>query len=313
VSRKSERLVNLTIALLATKRWLTKSEIFATVDGYEGEIESKERMFERDKDDLRALGISIEVGTFDPIFEDEPGYRIRAENYSLQLHDITAEELALMSMATQAWKGATLNTTALSALTKLRSIGIESDFDSLPAIAPSGSSTNPNLALVIDAISSRRTISFSYRASDLSISERVVEPYGVGSRLGHWYFAGWDLDKKALRTFRIDRVQGEVQFQGKAGTFEIPENFSMSSQLSDGIEAQSARVRIRVGKATALRNKAQLISSDGDWDVIEFSFENESECIREILWHLDDVIVESPSDLRSSVIHCLMTIEGSHG
>jgi hypothetical protein len=85
VSRKTERLVNLTIALLATKRYITKSEIFRTVDGYEGSDESKERMFERDKDDLRNLGIEIEVGTFDPLFEDESGYRIKPENYQFQL------------------------------------------------------------------------------------------------------------------------------------------------------------------------------------------------------------------------------------
>jgi len=67
VSRKSERLINLTIALLATKRFITKSEIFKTIEGYEGNAESKERMFERDKDDLRSLGIEIEVGSFDPL------------------------------------------------------------------------------------------------------------------------------------------------------------------------------------------------------------------------------------------------------
>jgi len=57
VSRKNERLVNLTIALLATKRYLTKNEIFRNIEGYEGNAEAKERMFERDKDDLRKLGI----------------------------------------------------------------------------------------------------------------------------------------------------------------------------------------------------------------------------------------------------------------
>jgi len=69
VSRKIERLINLTIALLATKRYLTKSEIFNSVEGYEGTPETKERMFERDKDDLRSLGIEIEVGSFDPLFK----------------------------------------------------------------------------------------------------------------------------------------------------------------------------------------------------------------------------------------------------
>ena len=60
--RKTERLINLTLALLATKRYLKKSEILSNVQGYEGSQEAKERMFERDKDDLRSLGLEIEVG-----------------------------------------------------------------------------------------------------------------------------------------------------------------------------------------------------------------------------------------------------------
>ena len=93
MSRKIERLINLTIALLATKRYLTKSEIFRTVEGYEGSAETKERMFERDKDDLRNLGISIEVGSFDPLFSDEAGYRIRSENYQLDIGEITSTDI----------------------------------------------------------------------------------------------------------------------------------------------------------------------------------------------------------------------------
>ena len=89
MSRKSERLVNLTIALLATSRWLTKSEIYRSIDGYSGEVEAKERMFERDKEELRNLGIEIEVGSFDPLFEDEVGYRIRPENYRIQVSELS--------------------------------------------------------------------------------------------------------------------------------------------------------------------------------------------------------------------------------
>ena len=103
VSRKTERLVNLTIALLATKRYITKSEIFRTVDGYEGSAESKERMFERDKDDLRNLGIDIEVGSFDPLFEDEAGYRIKPDSYQFQLGEISGQEISLLSLAAEAW------------------------------------------------------------------------------------------------------------------------------------------------------------------------------------------------------------------
>jgi len=70
-SQKTERLINLTLALLATKRHLTKSEIFKTVAGYSGSPETMERMFERDKDELRNLGIQIEVKEIDALFEEE--------------------------------------------------------------------------------------------------------------------------------------------------------------------------------------------------------------------------------------------------
>jgi len=72
-AQKTERLINLTLALLATKKYLTKSEIFSTVAGYTGSPETMERMFERDKDELRELGIEIEVGGLDPLFEDDQG------------------------------------------------------------------------------------------------------------------------------------------------------------------------------------------------------------------------------------------------
>ena len=99
MSRKIERLINLTIALLATKRYLTKKQIFSSVEGYEGTPETKERMFERDKDDLRNLGVVIELGSFDPLFEDEAGYRIAPDGYALDLGAITGIEIALLSLA----------------------------------------------------------------------------------------------------------------------------------------------------------------------------------------------------------------------
>ncbi|MEY3856475.1 MAG: hypothetical protein RLZZ193_124 [Actinomycetota bacterium] len=127
MSRKIERLINLTIALLATKRYLTKSEIFNTVEGYEGSAETKERMFERDKDDLRSLGIEIEVGSFDPLFNDEPGYRIKQEKYQFDLGEITPIEVSLLSLAAQAWQEASFGEVAQSALLKLKSMGIPGD------------------------------------------------------------------------------------------------------------------------------------------------------------------------------------------
>jgi proteasome accessory factor B len=169
VSRKSERLVNLTIALLATKRYLTKSEIFNSVDGYEGTAETKERMFERDKDDLRSLGIDIEVGSFDPLFNDEAGYKIKQEKYQFELGDISSTEVALLSLAAEAWQEASFGDVAQRALLKLRSIGIPSDELSIPATVQKLNDGGQDLSLITQAIAQSQRLAFDYLDSNLSI------------------------------------------------------------------------------------------------------------------------------------------------
>ena len=160
VSRKSERLVNLTIALLATKRYLTKSEIFRTVEGYEGSPEAMERMFERDKDDLRSLGIAIELGSFDPLFEDEAGYRISPSSYKLDLGELDGTDIALLSVAASAWTGAALERESTSALIKLASMGLGSDSGALSLLAPRINGTIENFTVITDAIIRRSEIEF---------------------------------------------------------------------------------------------------------------------------------------------------------
>lgn len=313
VSRKSERLVNLTIALLATKRWLTKSQIFSSVDGYEGEPDAKERMFERDKDDLRNLGITIEVGSFDPLFDDEVGYRIRPEKYQLENSSFTTREFSLISLATQAWSGAVLDSTALSALVKLKSLGIDSDLDSIPAIMPTARVSDSNFALIVDAISQRQVISFNYLNMDLISENRVIEPYGAGTKHGYWYVAGLDLDKKQVRLFRLDRFDSQVLAQGKSGSFEMPRDFLMSELLASPEKLNSAIVKVRMGKAHSLRSRAISISEDDDWSFLELAYSNEGELVSDVLWHGTDAVVIAPDTARESAIRALQEIAKAHG
>jgi proteasome accessory factor B len=119
---KAERLINLTMALLAAQRYIKKSQIFAIVAGYSGNAEAMERMFERDKDDLRNLGIVIEVGGLDPLFDDEPGYRIKQSEYALALENLTAEELSLLAVAAKTWQDATFSNSAQSQILMLKVI-----------------------------------------------------------------------------------------------------------------------------------------------------------------------------------------------
>jgi proteasome accessory factor B len=313
VSRKSERLVNLTIALLATRRYLTKNEIFRTIEGYEGNDESKERMFERDKDDLRSLGIEIEVGGFDPIFNDEAGYRIKPENYALDLGEISGSDVALLSLAASAWNGQALNAIAHSALLKLKSIGIDSDIDSIPTLAPRMASASSELVAVVEAITTKSAITFEYMAQDLSQQKRTIHPYALASRDGHWYFAGLDVDKNAIRTFRLDRVQGEIALGKKMDVFVIPTGFDLFSHLDEAVNQKIATVDVRKDKAFALRKQALSIIDKGEWDQITIKYSDETTFLDSLLWHLDDVLVIEPAELRDSIVDVLRTMVVVHG
>lgn len=313
MSRKSERLVNLTIALLATSRWLTKSEIYRTIDGYSGDLEAKERMFERDKEELRNLGIEIEVGSFDPLFEDEVGYRIRPEKYKIQISNLSKLQFSLISVATQLWKGAVLGSQANSALLKLKSLGIESDTEGLSLQPKPLEVSDESIVHIIDAISSKKVISFGYTNKDSVSEDRAIEPFGVGTKNGFWYVAGNDLERKEIRLFRLDRFSTPVKEQGRAGAFDPPEKFVMSELLQSQARIQNCRIKVRTDKAHALRKYSTLISTEADWDLLEYSYASRSQLLQDILWHRDDVKVIEPPDLVNELKDSLKKVEAAHG
>lgn len=308
VSRKSERLVNLTIALLATKRFLTKSEIFRTVEGYEGTPETKERMFERDKDDLRGLGIDIELGTFDPLFEDEAGYRITSSSYRLDLGPLDGRDVALLSLAASAWSGAALEDESISALVKLESIGIDSDVESL-SLSPRIGATDSRFTAVTDAIIRRANISFDYISADLSINRRELQPYSLRGKAGFWFLVAYDLGKSMQRTFRLDRIFGEVFVAKKSGTFSPPELIEESHPEVHPL----AKVLLRKGRGHQFRAIADSITSGDEWDAVEIPIFSEPWLLSLILWHRDDVVLLEPALLRVKTVNLLREVRALHG
>ena len=310
MSRKSERLVNLTIALLATKRYLTKSEIFRTVEGYEGSPEAMERMFERDKDDLRSLGIAIELGSFDPLFEDEAGYRITPSSYKLDLGELDGTDIALLSVAASAWTGAALERESTSALIKLASMGLDSDSEALSLLAPRINGTNENFTVITDAIIRRSEIEFEYVSSDLTKQRRRIAPYSLRGQSGSWYLVGQDIEKNSLRTFRLDRIVSEVSASKKSNTYVIPDE--IPDQGVDEIR-EVARIRIRKNRGHQLRSYATVIESDEEWDEVSLPIVDANWLLRTILWHRDDVVLLEPTSLRKQIVETLMELRVLHG
>ncbi len=313
MSQKSERLVNLTIALLATKRYLTKSEIFNSVAGYKGDAEARDRMFERDKDDLRKLGITIELGTFDPLFEDEAGYRIKPETYALQLKDLTTTQLNLLAKASAAWKEASLADAAHSGLRKLKSLGIDSDISSLPDFSITLPSPPEQINDVIEAVTQRRVITFEYLDEEYRSQLRKVEPYKLSHSKGHWYLIARDIEKDALRTFRVDRFASTVDISATSNAYQVDEVALQIEEEKRQRDPLKAVVAVRKGRGNSLRGQGAISSLDDDWDRIEVPYFDEERLIKEILWLKDDARIIEPVEVAQSLVMSLEKLVALHG
>jgi len=121
---KSERLLNLLIMLLVQRHYVAKDRIREILYP-DSTLDAFEKMFERDKDELRSLGVPIEVGQMDAFFDDEPGYRIRPDEFALPDISLTADEAAVIGLATKVWQHARLAEATTEAVRKLTALGVD--------------------------------------------------------------------------------------------------------------------------------------------------------------------------------------------
>ncbi len=163
-ARKSERLLNLLITLLVSRTYVTKDKLRNVVEAYrEASDDAFEKMFERDKDDLRALGVPIEVGGFDPMFEDEKGYRISRGAFELPDIDLDPQEAAVVGLAARVWQHAGLAAATSDALVKLKAAGVSVDREALDVVQPQLTAEEPAFEPLWDATRTRTPVRFTYR------------------------------------------------------------------------------------------------------------------------------------------------------
>src|SRR5689334_6274210 len=196
VSRtRTERLVNLVICLLSTRRFLTAAQIAATVPGYEHDPEDPrdhdafQRKFERDKAELRELGVPLETGTAS-VFDLEPGYRIAHREYALPDILLEPDEAAAVGIAARLWQHAGLAAAASSGLTKLRAAGVEVDPTTTLGVEPVVT-VDPTFEPLTAAVRARQAVSFGYRPPEAdAVATRRLRPWGVVCWRGRWYVVG---------------------------------------------------------------------------------------------------------------------------
>ncbi|MER7210162.1 WYL domain-containing protein [Streptosporangium sp. NPDC000239] len=311
--RKTERLLNLVICLLATRRPLSAEHIRQAVPGYDAaNDEAFQRMFERDKNELREIGIPIEVQK-DP-WEEDPGYRIVRESYELPEITLEPDEAAVVGLAAQVWQRASLAEAASGALLKLRAGGVETDeADGMlgGALELRVDTRDPAFPALWEAVRDRRAVRFPYRAAaSESVLTRTVEPWGVVSRRGRWYVVGHDRDRDAARVFRLSRINGPVVPVGRPGAVVVPEGVDITSMVGYRdemtVRERTALIRVREGTCQGLRQVAKAVrQGTGGWDELDVEFTDTERLAGWVAGFAADAEVTGPPDAREAVIRRL--------
>ncbi|MGG7099899.1 helix-turn-helix transcriptional regulator [Rhodococcus sp. 24CO] len=313
---KIERLMNLVIALLSTRQFLTAEKIRDSVAGYSdsANYEAFSRMFERDKNELRDLGVPLETGPAGR-FSTVEGYRINRNAYELPDVDLTSEESAAVAIAVQLWESPELISAAQSALLKLRAAGVQVDGDvsaaPITAIPARSRGSEPALGKLLAAVDAGRAVHFQHRAAlNEPFIERTVEPWGVVTHNGKWYLVGHDVDRDAVRTFRLSRIGDDVREFGPAGAVHKPEGLDLREVVDrvtgSGVVTGTATVWVAANRAHELRRLASSMTdrtlTEREGSVLSIPVRSWEWTARLIAGHGADALVLDPPDLRADVI-----------
>jgi proteasome accessory factor B len=322
---KVERLMNLVIALLSTRTFISAERIRETVYGYSDSAsdEAFSRMFERDKNELRDLGIPLETGRISQ-FDPTEGYRINREAYALPAVDLTADEAAAVAVATQLWESPELITATQGALLKLRAAGVDVDAGDA-GIAITSTAGMPGirgseevLGILLSAINNGQAVQFPHRpARSEPYTTRTVEPWGVVTDRGRWYLVGHDRDRDATRTFRLSRIGAEVTPVGPPGAVTRPEvnlREIVHRVTGEAPTGAQATVWVAAGRATVLRRRALVLGpktlGGREGEEISIDIGMSDRLAREIASYGADAVVLEPQSLRDDVLERLRAHAG---
>ncbi|RAN74242.1 hypothetical protein B5P43_29460 [Bacillus sp. SRB_336] len=314
-----ERLLNLVIALLGTRRGRSRKFIRENVNGYAGPAataaeEAKlqgsfERMFERDKDTLRQVGIPIRTTTsFGDDDEEQTLYRIDPADYRVPAVRLDEPAMTMLAVAANMWSGAAFSEAAQSALRKVATRAGLGWYDDDTTVQSRIRTLEPAFEPLWTALREGHPVTFDYRgAGAAETAARTVQPWGLGNKYGEWYLAGLDVDRGAPRYFRLSRIRSDVAIDMEA-RFERPKEFSISQvlhSLGTG-EPATARIEVPVGGAHYLRSReGTAIAGAGKrpgTEVLSISY-REPELMADDLAALGaHAVVREPEDLRRAVV-----------
>ncbi len=295
--------------------------------------ESVRRKFERDKDELRALGIEIETVELMNKAGNEPavGYRLRERAFYLpylELADSAAEparpyaglarvavsqhDLALLDRATRRLAGLAgfpLAAAAASARRKLE-FDLPLPLKSVERVLsrPLEGDAAKSLEVLQRAVAARLAVRCRYFAIGRDAEERrVIEPYGLFFNWSHWYAPARARDRDAVRVFRVDRMSDAELLTGDDARFTVPDEFSVRHyirrspwELTDNAPTVT-RVRFAFPEsrwvlAQGVGKPVEPLLEDGG-AVLEFEVRDPNSFLRWLLTFRDHATVLEPGAL----------------
>lgn len=301
----AERLLDLVIALTHTRHRMTKAEIRASVNGYSGATsdEAFDRMFERDKDQLRALGLPI-ITLTDSTHEDDVGYRIDTAEYELPPVQFSPAEIGVLSLAAQVWQDSSFSADSRRGLTKLRAVSDAADPGRFAGLSLRVRGPDAAFGELLDAIEDRIAVRFTYRAASTGSTEaRTVEPWRLFAKDRGWYLVAFDTDRQAQRLFRLSRIVGKVRRVGEPGQVQIP-----TQQARTEPETTTVLLALAPERASALRARGvaeAATTGPAGRDVYRLETTDVDRLAEEVAGYTDAVVVLDPPELRVAVLRRL--------
>lgn len=313
---RTERLLNLVFALMGTSRAVPRAVIRDAVPGYTEAASDAafERMFERDKDELRSMGIPVETVTDD--LGEVLGYRITRDAYAMTDLDLTVAERTAIAIASGVWGRAALGAVAGTAARKIEALGAGGTWDPEDLTASIAlTSADAALLPLMQAIRTDRVVTFAYQAPAAPEPQmRTVSPWRLVSTEGHWRVTGYDHDRGAERTFRVSRIVGTVAVTAQARIAPPTTHEHLSVTADTGVRAI---VDVRPHRGASLR-RARVIpdgttpSTNLEEREFEVEFSTMDSLIGAVLSAGPDARIVSPPEAVTLVVDRLVQLESAH-
>lgn len=300
--------MNLLAALLHTAVPMTAEQLRERIAGYPEAGPSFRRSFERDKDDLRSMGIPIRVETVPGTDPPVEGYRINPKEYAGSDPQLDPDELAALHLATNL-----VRLDGVQGDQALVRVGGLVDAQNAGAIEPLAAlPTDSNLGPLFEAVRAKKSVDFTYNET-----QRTLDPYKLSFLRGHWYLIGFDHLREDERQFRVDRIDGVVEVGGTATTDrpDLPSNDRTESWELGDEEPIEARILVdadQAGWAKHYLGRDSVVAAHADGSAEFVLTVRNREAFRSfVLTFLEHAELLSPPELRSELVAWLEQFQGA--